>query len=248
MSIKFKPILEEIVTSHRTILNDKLVGLYLHGSTALGCATDNSDIDYIVVVNEKLTFTEKEKIMTHLVELSEQAPKKGLEMSIIMEDAVKPFIYPTPFELHASACYIEKFKQTRELCTNSVDYDTAAHVTVLLERGICLFGRPIENVFSKVPVEHFKDSIFRDIQDARKQFLDEPVYCLLNLSRVWMYFEEGDIASKLEGGEWAITKLPTPYKEVIKSAVHSYQNGTTFSISKDVKETVNILFKNIRNL
>lgn len=248
MSIKFKPILEEIVTTHRAILNDKLVGLYLHGSIALDCATDNSDIDYIVVVNEKLTFTEKEKIMTLLVELSEKAPMKGLEMSIIMEDAIKPFIYPTPFELHASAGYIEKFKQKRELCTNSVDYDTAAHVTVLLEKGICLYGLPIEDVFSKVPVEHFKDSIIRDIQNARKHFLDEPVYCLLNLSRAWMYLEEGAIASKLEGGEWAITKLPPPYKEVIKSAVHSYQNGTTFTFSKDVKETVNILFDNIGNL
>ncbi|MBM6617552.1 aminoglycoside adenylyltransferase domain-containing protein [Bacillus suaedaesalsae] len=241
MNTRFKTLLEKLVVTHKAVLNDKLLGIYLHGSIAFGCATSMSDVDYLVVVKEKLTKSVKEAMMNLLVELSAEAPRKGLEMSIVTKDAVNPFIYPTPFELHASSSYIETYKYNGEMCENLVDYDLAAHISVLLEKGICLYGSPINSVFSGVPVEHFKDSILRDIQDATIHYKNEPVYYLLNLSRVWMFLAEGKLVSKLEGGEWATDKLASPYTEVVWDAVHSYHNGVNFTITEEVKDTLDFL-------
>ncbi|MCK5129970.1 MAG: nucleotidyltransferase domain-containing protein [Clostridiales bacterium] len=36
------------------------MGIYLHGSLAMGCYTNNSDIDLLIVVKEPLDFTKKE--------------------------------------------------------------------------------------------------------------------------------------------------------------------------------------------
>ncbi|KAA0548165.1 DUF4111 domain-containing protein [Bacillus sp. BGMRC 2118] len=248
MNIMFNKLLKEIVVTHTSILNDKLVGIYVHGSIAFGCATEYSDIDYLVVVNVKLTKQEKLAIMDSLVTLSEKAPKKGLEMSIVTIDSLNPFVYPTPFELHASSGYIEAFQVDQKLCEDQVDYDLAAHITVIQERGMCLYGSPIDAVFSVVPVEYFVDSILRDIEDAENQLENEPVYILLNLTRVWMFLQEGALVSKEEGGMWACEKLQSPFSHVIGEAIDSYQNGNVFKVTKEAIDAVHILLSKIEEL
>lgn len=48
-------IIETIKTEYRKGLKEKLVGIYLHGSLAMGCFHPNiSDIDFLVIVNERL--------------------------------------------------------------------------------------------------------------------------------------------------------------------------------------------------
>ena len=51
------------------------------------------------------------------------------------------------------------------------------------------------------------DSIWCDIEGAREDILDNPMYIILNLCRVLGYKEEGLILSKKEGGEWMLGKL-----------------------------------------
>ena len=75
-------ILEKIKISYQTILQDKLVGIYIHGSIAFGCFNwEKSDIDFLVVVNEKLNQKEKESLISEILDLDIYCPKKGIEMS-----------------------------------------------------------------------------------------------------------------------------------------------------------------------
>jgi streptomycin 3"-adenylyltransferase len=208
--------------------------------------TNQSDIDYIVVVNTSLTVVEKKRIMSELVELSKSAPEKGIEMSVVVNKDVNPFQYPTPFELHSGKEHFQKFMREREyMCADGRDYDLAAHIFVLHTCGICLYGPPISEVFEKIPREYYIDSILKDIVDAPTCSHINPVYYLLNLSRVWRYLEEDVVSSKLDGGKWALEHIGDPHKTIIKNAIASYQNKKPFLYHEGVNTTVKLLLEKI---
>lgn len=67
------------------------------------------------------------------------------KLSIVKMDVCKPFVYPTPFELHFSNAYLQWYK-TNPLDyvekMNGVDKDLAAHFTIIyqangVERRLC---------------------------------------------------------------------------------------------------------------
>lgn len=222
-------ILDQIKTIFTHTLQEKLTGIYLHGSLAFNCFTwESSDIDFLTVVNEYLTHFEKTSIMKSLLELNQQAPPKGIEMSIVSEQACRRFIYPTPYLLHFSNAYktvCEKDLDAFCRTMNGTDKDLAAHFTVTRYVGITLFGKPISEIFADVPKEYYLDSIKNDIQNAETEITKNPVYITLNLCRVLAYTKDELILSKKQGGEWGLQNLPDVYRPLICSALQEYSNN-----------------------
>jgi len=220
--MEVEKILENIVEKFKEILGYNLVGIYLHGSLAMGCYTNNSDIDFLVVVSEPLDFKIRRKLIDSIIHL-DSLPKKGLEMSIILKKYAKEFIYPTPYELHYSDYhrenYLNNFNYT---CEGLEDKDLAAHMTVIIHRGICLYGKRIEEVFSYVPRRYYVDSIISDIEGATNEIIENPIYIILNLCRVLYYLKESTVCSKLEGGEWGVKNIPIQYKKIVQDALKIY--------------------------
>ncbi len=219
-----KETLDTIIKKYKKILDKNLVGIYLHGSLAMGCYTNASDIDFIVVVRESIDAETKKKLINSILHLDE-LPKKGIEMSVVLERYAKEFIYPTPFELHYSDFYRDRYlSDSNYLCEGFTDRDLAAHFTIIIHRGICLFGKKIEEVFSDVPKEYYIDSIVRDIENAKEDILGDTVYITLNLCRVLYYIKENIICSKLEAGNWAKEILPRQYRKIVEDALKVYAN------------------------
>ena len=152
MSLKVNDLIDSFVEQSKDILKENLVGIYLHGSLAMGCFNpQKSDIDLIIVVNKPLSDSLKKEYLDMVVEHNMEAPKKGIEMSVVLRKECKPFIYPTPFELHFSAGYLDWYKENpddyiREM--KGTDKDLAAHFTIINKRGKCLFGSPEKSVIS----------------------------------------------------------------------------------------------------
>ena len=219
-------ITEAFVKESREILGDNLVGVYLHGSAVMGCFNEKkSDIDLLVVVNEEISDEIKMRYMNMVVRLNADAPEKGIEISIVRKEVCKPFVYPTPFELHFSAAHLEWYK------TDPADYvekmkgtdkDLAAHFTIIYHRGKCLYGKEIKDVFEKIDREDYLDSILSDVENAEEDIITNPVYIILNLCRVLAYKREGLILSKKEGGEWGLKNLPKKYHALILQALGEY--------------------------
>lgn len=225
----------------KRILKDNLIGVYLHGSAAMGCYHPlKSDIDLIVVVNDKMSAESKKEFMDMVVELNSRTPGKGIEMSIVTGQSCKPFQYPTPFELHFSAMHLDWYRNNPEdyiAKMNGFDKDLAAHFTIIWKKGRCLCGLPIESVFEKVPKEAYLDSIRNDIAEARTDILEDTMYLTLNLARVLAYQKDGIVISKKKGGEWALRNLPEEYHPLIHSALNEYQEG--LDVVYDEKTAVN---------
>ena len=219
-------LINSFVERSKDILQDNLVGIYLHGSLAMDCFNpQRSDIDLIIVVNNSLSDSIKREYMEMVVEHNTKAPKKGIEMSVVLKKACKPFVYPTPFELHFSAGYLDWYKEDPDDYIHEMkgtDKDLAAHFTIINKRGKCLFGLPINEVFLEVPASDYMNSIWYDVEHAKKEIKHHPMYLTLNLARVLAYKEEGLVLSKKEGAEWAINNLPEEYHPLIRNAFSDY--------------------------
>jgi streptomycin 3"-adenylyltransferase len=222
-------LIDDFVEQSKEILRDNLVGVYLHGSLVMGCFNpQKSDIDLIIVVDEPLSDSVKRKYMDMVVEANSCGPAKGIEMSVVLRKVCKPFVYPTPFELHFSSGHLEWYREDPDdyiRKMNGTDKDLAAHFTIINSRGKCLYGTPIREVFAEVPKRDYMDSIWFDVEGAVEEITDYPMYFILNLPRVLAYKEDGLVLSKKEGGEWALKHLPSKYHPLIIDAMREYSEG-----------------------
>lgn len=103
--MKYQVLLKQIVQQYQHILGENLVGIYLHGSAAFRCDTQESDIDFIVAVKREISQKQKEDLIRLLLDLSPNAPQKGFEMSVVLLDDCLHFQYPTPYQLHFSIAH-----------------------------------------------------------------------------------------------------------------------------------------------
>ncbi|MFN7252452.1 MAG: aminoglycoside adenylyltransferase domain-containing protein [Anaerobacillus sp.] len=219
--------LERIVFEYSKLLGDNLVGIYLHGSLAMDCYNPNSsDVDFLVVVKDDLSFELKRELVAVLLDLSLEGPTKDFEMSVILESDALDITYPTPFILHFSNYHKDKYiNDNQYVCGNGVDEDLVAHITIINHRGRCLVGKEIHKVFGNVPKQFYIQSIVNDIEFAKNQIVDMPVYIILNLCRVLYYLQEGAICSKKEGGEWGVKTLPTQFRDLVKTSLKVYEGS-----------------------
>ena len=224
--LELNELLNRFVAGSREMLGDSLTGIYLHGSAAMGCFNpEKSDVDLLVVVKKELAKETKRRYMDMVVSLNSDAPAKGIELSIVKEDACRPFTYPTPFELHFSVMHLAWYRSDPEDYIEKMtgtDPDLAAHFTVIRRRGRTLWGKEIAEVFAEVPAGAYLDSIRTDVAGAREDVSENPVYVVLNLCRVLAYQEESLVLSKQEGGEWGMANVPG-CAGLIASALHAYR-------------------------
>ena len=223
-------VIESFVSHSRQILGENLVGVYLHGSAVMGCFNPaKSDLDFIVVIDKPMNDETKLAYMDMVVALNADAPAKGIEMSIVLRDVCKPFVYPTPFELHFSERHIKWYSENPTDYVqkmNGTDKDLAAHFTVIRERGKCLWGVPVSDVFAEVPATDYMDSLWEDICDAPDEIENNTMYFVLNLARVMAYKKDGSVLSKKEGGEWALKNLPGEFAPMVRAALEEYAGAT----------------------
>lgn len=222
----YQNVIDEFVTISKDIIGNELTGIYLHGSMAMNCFNpQKSDIDIIIVIERDITDVQKIEFIKQVIKLNQQATPKGLELSIVKREYCKPFVYPTPFELHFSPIHLQWFRNHPENYVEHMkgqDNDIAAHFTIINRYGIVLYGEQIVNVFGEVPKKDYVDSIWLDVKGAKEDIAEEPMYITLNLCRVLAFLKEDLCLSKQQGGEWGIGYMPQKYHPLIIQALDCY--------------------------
>ncbi|AIF42802.1 DNA polymerase [Virgibacillus sp. SK37] len=217
-----------------------LVGVYLHGSLAMGCYNpQKSDVDLLVVVKKQLTEDTKKKLIREILLLEEKYPSCRLEMSVILENEAKHPSYPTPFELHYSKEHKRNYEEDPNYsCSNEFDPDLIAHMMMTHYRGKLLYGKEIQQTFSAINKEDYIAACLQDVKDSRWKIREDLVYYTLNLCRLLYFLGEGIIASKREGGEWALKVLPSKYHNLVGTCLTVY-NGQRTEMEIDKIEATN---------
>ncbi len=215
-----KEVLEHLVGKIKDIAGDRLVGVYLHGSLAMGSFfPERSDIDVIAVTDQALE-NEQYRLLTEYL-LARSDHPFPIEISVLNKEQLQHWKHPCLFDYHFSEDWREHFEMEPAVHFNKGgmrDADLAAHLTILNKRGQVLYGSPIKEVFPFIPVEDYKHAILADYQDCLEDMDDDPVYSILNMLRVYRYLLDGMINSKLEAGEWGLLQLPE-YQSVLRKVI-----------------------------
>jgi len=204
-------------------IGENLVGIYLHGSLAMGCFNPSrSDIDLLVIVKERLSTLSAKQISNKILLLRDNI-ENGIECSIILEANMIEFVYPTPCEFHFSDYHREQYRANENyLIGGYEDKDLASQITIAYHRGKTLYGRPLSELYPPIDRQYYLASILHDIECAIEEIIDNPLYITLNLCRVLYFIREGTISSKKEGGIWGINNLPSQYRNLIQCYLNEY--------------------------
>ncbi|WP_026696025.1 aminoglycoside adenylyltransferase domain-containing protein [Peribacillus kribbensis] len=207
-------------------VEQNVIGFYIHGSLAMGGFNPkSSDIDILVITADPLPIDTKIKLAEVFLFLSNRP--YPVEVSFMNEKQVRNWLHPSPFDFHYSEAWRERYETDPLLYLSSdsmTDPDLAAHLTITAKRGVCMEGKPIEEVIPSIPAAHYISAIMEDFHDCLERIEEDPIYSVLNLIRVFWYLKEGKISSKQEAGCWAAAFFPEALKDLIKKVVDSYEN------------------------
>lgn len=228
-SAEIKEFLDSLISEVHDYLETPIVGVYLHGSLAMGGFNPaRSDIDLLVVTATPIAMETKGKLVTYFLEQSRNP--FPVEVSFLNLAQLQEWQFPTPYDFHFSEFWRERYEQDVAQETTACldteekyDIDLAAHFMILNHRGICLEGKPIHEVFPAVPEKDYLMSILDDYEDCLEKIHQDPIYSILNLIRVYWYIKEGKISSKQEAGEWGTRNLPEEFAPIIEKILKAYE-------------------------
>lgn len=210
------------------ILDGDLAGFYLHGSLAMGGFNpDTSDIDIVVVTDKPIKLKTKKRLAKFFLMCS--VNPFPIEISFLNKGQLIEWQHPCEFDFHFSEFWRNRYEKdllngTSKWINEDVktDADLAAHITILNNRGICIAGRPIHEVFPLVPQSDYISSIVGDFHDCIENIEEDTVYCTINMIRVFWYLKEGVISTKQEAGEWGVGNLPEELRLTIRKVNDCY--------------------------
>lgn len=213
------------------IIDDNFVGFYLHGSLAMGGFNPTrSDIDVLVVTDKPIRLLEKRNLAQLFLDYS--SSPYPIEISFLNKKQLMGWQHPCPFEFHYSEHWRERyetelFQGTSKYISEVIqtDPDLAAHITITNYKGICIEGRPIDDVFPEIPLDDYLSSIMGDYLECLERIKENPIYCILNMLRVLWFLDERVISSKQEAGSWGQKNLPIELRKTVKKATEIYTDG-----------------------
>jgi len=89
---------------------------------------------------------------------------------------------------------------------------------------IRLYGPSASRIFSRANWPEIRSELYRQLVYARKISDSDPGWSVLNLCRLVYSFKNGSIVvSKLGAARWALKRLQSRWKPVIKSAIRTYK-------------------------
>jgi predicted nucleotidyltransferase len=217
-----RKILIEILSAVQSIIQDNFIGLYLYGSLAMNCYNPRlSDIDIIIIARQRLSEEQRKRVIEYLKRVCSKS--RRIELSIVCEDAIRNPRYPMEVDLH--------FEHWGNIFENERDKEILSNLYTTRERGFCVWGAPISDVFTEIPAGYHLRSLTEDIQHTRKYIHMKPehtgydvtLYWILGSCRILAFIREQKVLSKLEGGRWGIANLPKEYHKLIRQALSGYQ-------------------------
>ncbi len=208
---RVKDYLDRVVEALRSDLGDDLVGVYLHGSLAMGAFDlGRSDVDIVAVCARELPEARRLDVGRHLDALPRPAPGLELEFSLVTAEAAGTPVAEPPFEVHVTT---HDRPSVVDGHGGGGDRDLVVHFAMIRARGRALEGPDPADLFPEPDRRQLIAGFLHDMRWCREtgaaawEGHHEPefawiAYRILNAARSWRYLETGALGSKVEGAEW----------------------------------------------
>ena len=212
------------------VLGDALVGVYLFGSAARGELKPRSDLDLMVLAQRRTNESERRELIRRLLDLS--GNPRYLEMTIVVEDEIKPWRYPPRMDLQYGDWWRDEFESGDYEPWEEVNPDLAPLIAMVLVAATPLKGPPPGDVFDPVPRQDLVAATLDGIDPLLEDIDDDARNVVLTLARMWNSIETQQIRSKDAAADWSLTRLPQEHRGVLAEARSIYV-GKAQEASKD---------------
>lgn len=219
-------VLSQFVANVRELLSCNLVGVYLVGSLAVGGFDLDSDIDFLVVMNEELPDQSVSALQTMHARIYEKTnyPAKHLEGSYISLGVLNRAETVDVEELW----YLDNGSTVLERSTHCNKW----HVRwVLRERGVRLLGPEPDSLLEPVSERLIREEVLDAMRVLAAEFADAikggltfwtsrfgQSFAVLTFCRMLFTLETGTVQSKLAGVNWGLTNLDRVWYDLIQQA------------------------------
>jgi streptomycin 3"-adenylyltransferase len=207
-----RPPLTLYATALSDVLGEQLVGAYVHGSVARGCANaETSDVDTILVLKSPCTDETAEEIVALHVQSDSPLDAVFVTQCQLRHDGV-----PTPVEF-----VIKPTGERKPLLRRS------SHRYFLLDRqdahecSIALIGPPFQELAPRVPWS----LVAGCLEDLLPHILPKFKNPALMLCRIAYAFAHRRLCSKRDAGQWAVGALGGRWRPLIQEALDGYAQG-----------------------
>jgi hypothetical protein len=185
-----------------TVVGDRLVASYLHGSAALGgFVPGRSDIDVLFIIRDDVV---EDRTLHEVVDALRAAatpcPGRGVELSAVSATAAQRPTAPWPFLLHLST---DPANDTAIFgAGHGGDPNLLMHFAVCRAAGVVVRGPPPIKLIGAI--DHHDVLAYLDGElDWALQNANE-AYTVLNACRAMQFVERGEIVSKVDGARFMI--------------------------------------------
>ncbi len=232
----------------RVAISYNLIGVYLQGSFAVGDWDIDSDVDFLIAINQEISETELlalQKMHGRIYNLKSNWAQH-LEGSYFPIDILRQ-ANDQRFEFW----YLNN--TSRELVWSKHD-DTKVVRWAVREYGIALYGPPPNTLIKPVSAVDLRQEISKKMQDWAQEIFADPEavnnrwyqpYVVLSFCRMLHTLQTGRVWSKIAGANWAKEALDHSWEGLIQRAWDERPNPSLKSQQNadlaDVKSTLDFV-------
>ncbi len=220
--------LEQVVKTLQSLLQERLVGVYLFGSAGYGdYMPPISDLDVQAVVTESLSKRECRDIASSLVHQRLPCPARRLEFVCYAQSSINPATRHPQFELNFNTGAGEHNHLSLDPTEESSHWFV---LDIAMGRAIgrSLVGPEPAQVFAPIPRIWQLEAIADSLAWHRTHEFTS-ANSVLNACRGWRYAETGMWGSKATGAAWARQQPGCPV--VVAQAEQRRHGGSALSAS-----------------
>jgi predicted nucleotidyltransferase len=213
---------EGVVTLLRGVLGDGVLGVYLHGSAAVGRLHPDSDVDLFAVASRRTTEAERRQLIERLLPISGRGDPTGrsrsIDLEIVVQADVRPWRYPPRLEFQYGDWFRPEFARGNFGPWQSPDPDLTILLEMVLQADRPLLGpRPAE-LLDPIPPADLRRAML-DTIPALLSYLDgDERNVVLTFVRTWTTLATSVIRSKDAAADWALPLLPAEHRPVLEHA------------------------------
>lgn len=208
----------------RALLGDRLVGLYLHGSLALGDFDPaTSDVDLLVATRDELLEADLAAVRTWH-EAFDAGPSPWateVEVSYLPVDALRRYDPARSYYAHVG-------RGGEGLLIHRYDSDWVIQLHILREHSLAVLGPAPTALVDPVMVEDRHAAARALARRWLPELLAAPterfhrgyqVFVVLSMCRILHTAATGDAASKRRAAAWALANVPERFYPVVEDAL-----------------------------
>lgn len=211
------------------LFGERLCGVYLYGSAALGGLRPDSDIDILIIVDGGLDDTLRAELTKRLLKLSvpvaaarcEHGRLRPLEVTILDKNQLRPRRFPPRIE-YLYGEWLRAEIEAGELPMPHASTDLVILLRQSERHSLRLYGRELSELADPIPDSDVKRAMRAELPKLAGYLHGDERNVLLTYCRMWYTLDAGEIVSKDEAASWVLAKLEPDLRRPIEVARLAY--------------------------